>query len=53
MSEQNQHEGMEEIVFLFATDGGAISSEMRYAEFEAAVNRTATLEEHAASSPRA
>lgn len=47
MSEQ---EGLEEAVFLFEEDLSAIASEMRYAEFEALLNRSASIERFAASS---
>jgi len=49
MSEHNDLEGFEEIVLLFEADGSAVSSEMRFTEFEALINHDATLDEHAAS----
>ncbi|MCZ6712190.1 MAG: hypothetical protein O7B25_17635, partial [Gammaproteobacteria bacterium] len=48
MTEQNEQDGLEEIVLLFDADG-AVSAEMRFAEFEALVNQAAPLDEHAAS----
>ncbi|MEM6709787.1 MAG: hypothetical protein AAF648_13480 [Pseudomonadota bacterium] len=50
MSDQ---EGLEEAVFVFADDLSAIASEMRYVEFEALLNRSASLEQFAASEVRA
>jgi hypothetical protein len=47
--ELNEPDGLEEIVVLFAADSTGVSSEMRFAEFEALVNQAATLDEHAAS----
>jgi hypothetical protein len=49
MSEQFEQEGFEEIVLLFNADGTAVSSEMRYTEFEALTNQATTLDAHAAS----
>ena len=49
----NEQEGLEEAIFVFAEDLSAIASEMRYAEFEALLNRSASLEQFAASNVRA
>lgn len=49
----SEHEGLEEVVFLFADDLSAIASEMHYSEFEALLNRSASIEQFAASRVRA
>ncbi|MFP6834983.1 MAG: hypothetical protein VB948_02605, partial [Pseudomonadales bacterium] len=49
MSEQNEQDGLEEIVLLFDAEGASVSAEMRFTEFEALVNQVAPLDEHAAS----
>jgi hypothetical protein len=49
MSEQNEQDGLEEIVLLFDAEGASVSAEMRFTEFEALVNQAAPLDEHAAS----
>lgn len=49
MSEHNDLEGFEEIILLFTADGSAVSSEMRFTEFEALINQAATLDAQAAS----
>ncbi|MDH3643765.1 MAG: hypothetical protein OES38_16795 [Gammaproteobacteria bacterium] len=49
MSDGFEQEGLDEIVLLFTADATAVSSEMRFPEFEALVNQAATLDEHAAS----
>ena len=48
-----EHEGLEEAIFLFAEDLSAVASEMRYVEFEALLNHSASIEQFAASNVRA
>ncbi|MEM1433578.1 MAG: hypothetical protein AAGG11_05950 [Pseudomonadota bacterium] len=47
------HADLEEAVFLFADDLSSIASEMHYQEFEALLNRSAAIEQFAASRVRA
>lgn len=49
----NDSEDLDELIFLFEEDLSAIASEMRYAEFESLLNRSATLAQFAASVVRA
>jgi hypothetical protein len=49
MPGQNESEGFEEIILLFAADGASVVAEMRFAEFEALVSHSATLDAQAAS----
>lgn len=49
----SKQDDLDELIFLFEDDLSALASEMRYLEFESLLNKSATVEQFAASNVRA